>query len=131
MLRARGATSGLFGGPPLVGTAWVHVTGPPETASVEVVTTGPPNPDGTIPTSHTFTLGSGDYFTTQDLATLSPPFVGPGEYALESTLMIDGGTGAFAGMSGTLEIKHGVFNVSEEFMVTTEWLMKGRVRLGE
>jgi hypothetical protein len=131
MLRARGATSGPFGlpGVPLVGNAWVHVTGPPVTASVEVLTTGPPNPDGTIPTSHTFTLPSGEYFRTEDLATLTPPFAGPGEYTLDSTLTIVEG-GAFGGIRGTLEIRHGVFNLDADFMVTTEWLMKGRVRPG-
>ena len=87
MLRARGETAGPFGGAPLLGTAWVHVTGEPETASVMVATTGLPGPDG-IPTSHTFTFGSGDYLTTADLAVLEPPFEGPGEYSLSSTVTI-------------------------------------------
>lgn len=128
MLRARGETAGPFGGPPLVGTAWVHITGEPETASVTVVTTGLPGPDG-IPTSHFFDLGSGDSFTTADLATLDPPFVGPGEYALASTVTIVGGTGVFAGLSGTLEISKGTLTVSPEFMAAAEWHMRGRVRL--
>ena len=128
MLRARGETAGPFGGA-LVGTAWVHLTGAPETASVEVVTTGPPGPDG-LPTSHTFTFGSGDYFKTEDLAVLDPPFVGPGEYSLSSTVTIVEGSGAFASMTGTLEITKSTLTVSPEFMASAEWHMKGRVRLG-
>ncbi len=129
MLRARGETAGPFGGPPLLGTAWVHVTGEPETASVMVVTTGPPGPDG-VPTMHTFTFDSGDYFTTEDLAVLDPPFAGPGEYSLSSTVTIVDGSGAFAGMTGDLEITKGTLTVTPEFMASAEWHMKGRVRLG-
>lgn len=130
MLRARGETTGPFFGPePLVGTAWVHLTGQPETASVEVVTAGPPGPDG-VPTRHTFTFGSGDYFRTEDLAVLDPDFVGPGEYSLSSTVTIVEGSGEFAGMTGTLEITKGTLTVSPEFVASAQWLMKGRVRLG-
>ncbi len=130
MLRARGQTSGPFGGPPLVGTAWVHVTGKPQMADVTVETTGAPGPNG-LPTSHTFTFLIGDYFKTQDLATIDPPFEGPGEYALASTLTIVEGSGAFAGMTGTLQITKGRLTVDDELMATAEWHMKGRVQLGD
>ena len=131
MLRARGETAGPFGGPPLVGTAWVHVIGQPETAAVTVLSTGPPGPAG-VPTSHIFDFGSGDYFKTADLATFDPPFAGPGEYSLGSTLTIMESGGAYAGMTGTLEIIQGTVTVGPppELMATAEWHMKGRVRLG-
>ncbi len=137
MLRARGEISGFLGSP-LLGTAWVHVTGPPRTAEVTSVVIPPgPGPDG-IPVLWTFSFPNGDSFEATGLVELDyqgppgpPP---PGVYDFSSTLTVVAGGGAFAGMTGDLEVRKGVLILEavpggppfEE----GEFHLKGRVRFG-
>jgi hypothetical protein len=85
------ATVSIGGGAPMAAAVTTYLTGSIKKGNAAQGTQ-------VVTTSHTFDFGSGDTFTTQDVARIVPTTT-PGLFKLLSTLRIAAGTGSFAGVA--------------------------------